>query len=141
MPDGGLTLAQKILARTSGVAAPKVGDIVEVEPDFTYSHDFAVYVIDAFERMGATRVVRPDRIAVCLDHGIPANNAQVANNHARIRAFARSQGFRHFFEGGTGIAHQVMFEKGLITPGSLAITHDSHATSGGALGALALATG
>ena len=141
MSETGLTLAQKILARTSGVAAPSPGEIVEARPDFSYSHDFAVYVIDAFERMGASRVVRPNRIAVCLDHAIPADNRRDANNHARIREFAKAHGFRHFFEGGTGIAHQVMFEQGLVTPGSLVVASDSHTPSGGALGALAIATG
>jgi homoaconitate hydratase family protein len=141
MPEVGLTLAQKVLARTSDLSAPNSGEIVEVEPDFSYSHDFATYVIDAFERMGATQVVRPERIAICLDHGIPANNRQAANNHARIREFAKTHGFRHFFEGGTGIAHQVMFEQGLCTPGSLIVASDSHTPSGGALGALAIATG
>lgn len=141
MPEIGLTFAQKVLARASGVTRPDPGRIVETVPDFSYSHDFAVYAIDAFERMGATRVVRPDRVAVCLDHIVPADNRRDANNHARIRAFARKQGLRDFFEGGTGIAHQVMFERGLVTPGSLVIASDSHTPSGGALGALALGVG
>ena len=141
MPETGLTFAQKVLARASGVTRPDPGRIVEAIPDFSYSHDFAVYAIDAFERMGATRVVRPDRVAVCLDHIVPADNRRDANNHARIRAFARTQGLRDFFEGGTGIAHQVMFERGLVTPGSLVIASDSHTPSGGALGALALGVG
>ena len=141
MPEAGLTFAQKVVARTSGVARPQPGQIVEAEPDFSYSHDFAVYAIDAFERMGARRVLRPDRVAVCLDHIIPADNIRDANNHARIREFCRAQGLREFFEGGTGISHQVMFEQGLVTPGSLVIASDSHTPSGGALGALALGVG
>ena len=96
MPETGLTFAQKVLARASGVTRPDPGRIVEAIPDFSYSHDFAVYAIDAFERMGATRVVRPDRVAVCLDHIVPADNRRDANNHARIRAFARTQGLRDF---------------------------------------------
>ena len=141
MAEAGLTFAQKVLARTSGVVRPKPGLIVEAKPDFSYSHDFAVYVIDAFERMGARRVLRPDRVAVCLDHIVPADNVRDANNHARIREFCRAQGLREFFEGGTGISHQVMFEQGLVTPGSLVIASDSHTPSGGALGALALGVG
>ena len=141
MAEAGLTFAQKVLARASGVARPEPGRIVEAEPDFSYSHDFAVYAIDAFERMGARRVLRPDRVAICLDHVIPADNIRDANNHARIREFCRAQGLGAFFEGGTGISHQVMFEQGLVTPGSLVIASDSHTPSGGALGALALGVG
>jgi len=135
------TTVEKILARASGNATVTPGQIVEVTPDFSYSHDYAVFAIDAFEQMGATKVVSPDRIAVGIDHGFPVNNARDANNHARIRAFARKHKFAEFFEGGTGIAHQVMLEKGLVTPGALVLASDSHTPSGGAVGALAIGTG
>ena len=135
------TTVEKILARASGNATVTPGQIVEVTPDFSYSHDYAVFAIDAFEQMGATKVVSPDRIAVGIDHGFPVNNARDANNHARIREFARKHKFAEFFEGGTGIAHQVMLEKGLVTPGALVLASDSHTPSGGAVGALAIGTG
>jgi homoaconitate hydratase family protein len=135
------TLAEKILARTSGNGIVVPDQIVEVQPDFSYSHDYAAFAIDAFEAMGASAVIRPERAAVCLDHAIPANSARDANNHAKIRAFVRRHGFAAFFEGGTGIAHQVMVEKGYVVPGALAVCNDSHAPSGGSVGALAVATG
>ena len=136
MPEPGLTIAQKILARTSGVAHPRPGQVVEAMPDFSYSHDFAVYAIDAFERMGATRVLRPDRVAICLDHIVPADNARDANNHARIRAFAKAQRRAHFFDGGTGIPYHV--RRGGRRPGQPRVASDSirrrAARSGLALG-------
>jgi len=135
------TTVEKILARASGNASVAPNQIVEVAPDFSYSHDYAVFAIDAFEQMGATAVVAPERIAIGLDHGFPVNNARDANNHARIRAFAKKHKFLEFFEGGTGIAHQVMMEKGLVTPGALVLASDSHTPSGGAVGALAIGTG
>jgi homoaconitate hydratase family protein len=137
----GLTLAQKVLARTSGRSRVAVGEIVEATPDFSYSHDYAAWAIDAFSKMGATRVHRPDRIAVCFDHGIPPNTSKDANSLKRVRDFVARHGFRQFYEAGTGVAHQVMVEKGWIVPGSLSIANDSHATSGGCVGALALAVG
>jgi homoaconitate hydratase family protein len=137
----GKTLAEKVLARTSGRAQIAIGEIVEVTPDFSYSHDYAAWAIDAFEKMGATHVHRLDRIAVCFDHGIPANTAKDANGLKRVRDFVRKHGFAEFYEAGTGVAHQVMVEKGWIVPGSLSVANDSHATSGGCVGALALAVG
>jgi homoaconitate hydratase family protein len=137
----GQTFAQKVLSRTSGRKELAVGQIIEATPDFSYSHDYAAWAIDAFEKMGATRVHRPDRIAVCFDHGIPANTTKDANSLKRIREFVRKHGFAQFYEAGTGVAHQVMVEKGLVVPGSLSIASDSHTTSGGAVGALALAVG
>jgi homoaconitate hydratase family protein len=137
----GKTLVQKVLARTSGEADVAMGEIVEAIPDFSYSHDYAAWAIDAFEKMGAKKVHRPDRIAVCFDHGIPPNTSKDANSLKRVREFAGSHGFARFYEAGTGVAHQVMVEKGWIVPGSLSVANDSHATSGGAVGALALAVG
>lgn len=141
MADRPQTVAEKILARASGQRTVVPDQIVEARPDFAYSHDYAVFAIDAFERMGATSLAAPRRVAICLDHAIPANSARDANNHARIREFARRHGILAFYEGGTGIAHQVMFEKGFVTPGSLVVANDSHAPSGGALGAFAIGTG
>jgi homoaconitate hydratase family protein len=137
----GKTLAQKVLERTSGRAHLEPGVIIEARPDFSYSHDYAVWAIDAFEKMGATRVQRPERIAICFDHGIPPNSAKDANSLKRVREFATAHGFAQFYEAGTGVAHQVMVEKGWIVPGSLSVCSDSHACSGGSVGALALAIG
>lgn len=137
----GKTLAQKVLERTSGRSGLEVGTIVEATPDFSYSHDYAAWAIDAFEKMGATRVHRPDRIAVCFDHGIPPNSSKDANSLKRVRDFVRKHGFAQFYEAGTGVAHQVMVEQGWVVPGSLSVCNDSHACSGGSVGALALAVG
>ena len=135
------TTAEKILARASGRGFVVPNEIIEVTPDFSYSHDYAVFAIDAFEQMGAANVVAPERNAICLDHGFPVNTARDANNHVRIREFAKKHKFLAFFEGGTGIAHQVMMEKGFVVPGALVLASDSHTPSGGALGALAIGTG
>jgi len=134
------TFVEKALARASGGRA-EPGGIVEATPDFSYSHDYAAFAIDAFEQMGAPKVARPDRVAVCLDHGVPANTARDANNHKRVRDFAQAQRLAQFLDAGRGIAHQVMMEEGWILPGALCVANDSHACSGGAVGALALATG
>lgn len=137
----GRTLAQKVIARTSGYPKVAIGEIVEVTPDFSYSHDYAAWAIDSFEKMGATRVHNVDRIAVCFDHGIPPNTSKDANSLKRVREFVRKHGFAQFYEAGTGVAHEVMVEQGWVVPGSLSTANDSHATSGGAVGALALAVG
>jgi homoaconitate hydratase family protein len=136
-----VTIAQKILARASGRKHVAPGEVVEVQPDFSYAHDYGLFAVEAFERMGATQVRRPERVAVCLDHAVPADNARDANNHARLRAFARKHGFAAFFEGGSGISHQVLMEQGYVLPGSLVVANDSHTPSGGAAGALAIGTG
>jgi len=136
----GLTIAEKVFSRKIGEAAAP-GQLVEAEPDFSFSQDFARYAIDSFRRMGGTKVWNPDRIGICLDHRAPADSAAEANDHRIIREFVREQGIRHFFDVGSGIAHQVFIERGLIRPGMLVIGSDSHSTSGGAMGAFACGVG
>jgi homoaconitase/3-isopropylmalate dehydratase large subunit len=135
------TIAEKVLARAAGVGVAAPGEIVEAQPDFCYAHDYAIFAVEAFEKMGATAARRPERLAVCLDHAVPADNARDANNHARLRQFARLQRFAAFFEGGSGISHQVMLEQGYVLPGSLIVANDSHTPSGGAASALAVGIG
>lgn len=48
------TTAEKILARASGHDFVVPNEIIEVTPDFSYSHDYAVFAIDAFEQMGGS---------------------------------------------------------------------------------------
>jgi homoaconitate hydratase family protein len=135
------TFAEKILANKTGQSRVVPGQIIEVSPDLSYSHDYAVLVIKAFNDMGATRVWDPSKIAICLDHGIPANSAKEANDHKVTRRFAEQQGIAHFYEAGVGIVHQVMVEKGLVLPGTIVVGSDSHTTSCGVMGAFATGIG
>lgn len=137
----GATFAQKILAIKAGLKEVSSGDIVEVKPDFTYSHDYTVLVLKALREMGCNKVWDPRRVGICLDHRIPANSMSEANNHKTIREFVKNQGLTIFYDIGVGVAHQVMVEKGHILPGTLVFACDSHTTSGGALGAFATGIG
>ena len=137
----GLTVAEKILARCAGVETARPGEIIVASPDFVYAHDYAAFVVDAFKKMEFKQVVRPQRIAVCFDHAIPANNARDANNMSIVRTFAREHGFAAVYEGGTGIGHQVMLEEGWAAPGHLVVGCDSHTPSLGAIGAFAVGVG
>ena len=42
-----------------------------------------------------------------------------------IQAFARDMGV-DFYPAGTGIGHQIMCERGYVTPGSMVVASDSH---------------
>lgn len=137
----GLTITEKILAQKSGKASVKPGEILKVIPDFTYSHDYAVLVIKAFNNMGASNVINKDKVGICLDHKVPADSAKEANDHLKVRKFIKEQGISNFYDVGVGIAHQVMIEEGHIKPGALVLATDSHTPMGGAVGALAIGVG
>ena len=135
------TFAEKMLAQKSGQASVSPGQIVDLVPDMTMSHDYAANVIQHFWAMGATRVWDPDRVFICLDHKVPPDNQEEANNHQRIRDFCREQGIRAYYEGGTGIGHQVIVEEGYALPGEIVVGTDSHSCSYGVTGAFATGVG
>jgi homoaconitase/3-isopropylmalate dehydratase large subunit len=41
----GQTIAQKVLARASGRSRVEPGEIVAVQPDFSYAHDYGLFAI------------------------------------------------------------------------------------------------
>jgi len=145
----GMTVAQKILARASGLASVAVGDVVEPAVDLAMSHENTALVINQFnevyEGTGLTpKVWDPSKIAVIFDHRVPAESSKTATNQKKVREFAGSQGITKFHDvrGDTGgICHQVLAEEGYDRPGYVIVGADSHTTSHGAVGALAFGVG
>ena len=137
----GYTFVEKALAHNTGLAALRAGQVVDVYPDLVLSHDNTAAIMRVFHAIGVERVKYPQRLAVTLDHAVPAPTTQHAQNHAEIRRFVVEQGVPHFFEVGRGICHQVLCEEGLIRPGHIVLGADSHSTHYGALGALGAGLG
>jgi 3-isopropylmalate/(R)-2-methylmalate dehydratase large subunit len=137
----GYTFAEKALARGTGLDAVRAGQVVDVEPDVVLSHDNTAAIARIFEQIGVERVKHPDRLAITLDHAVPAPTTRHAENHAAIRRFVAAQGVAHFYEAGRGICHQVLCEEGLIWPGRIVLGADSHTTHYGALGAFGAGIG
>jgi 3-isopropylmalate/(R)-2-methylmalate dehydratase large subunit len=135
------TFAQKALARAAGRESVAVGEVVDVRPDVVLSHDNTAAIHRIWRQFGQANVVIPERIAVTLDHAVPAPTTQHAQNHAEIRAFVAEQGIRHFFDVGRGICHQVLSEEALVLPGQLILGADSHTTHYGWLGAFGAGIG
>lgn len=135
------TISEKIFSRASGHRA-EAGEIVEAEVDYAMSHDgTSVLAIRAFTEMGSERVWNPERIVIPFDHIVPANNSTAADLQRMVRTWAKDQGIVHFFEGGTGICHQVFPEEGFALPGSLLVGADSHSCTYGAFGAFGTGVG
>jgi 3-isopropylmalate/(R)-2-methylmalate dehydratase large subunit len=89
---------------------------------------------------------RPDLAFATIDHTIgtqPGRDAQLTPAIAAIAAAVRTAAERHafrFFDIGSaeqGISHVVAPEMGLVLPGATHVCSDSHASTVGALGALA----
>jgi 3-isopropylmalate/(R)-2-methylmalate dehydratase large subunit len=145
----GMTLVQKILARASGLSFVKPGDIVEPAVDLAMSHENAALVLNQFLEIHkgtglAPKIWDPARVAIILDHRVPAESSKTATNQKRIREMVLQQGIQKFHDvrgDRGGICHQILPENGYVRPGDIVVGTDSHTTTHGALGAFAFGIG
>jgi 3-isopropylmalate/(R)-2-methylmalate dehydratase large subunit len=135
------TFAQKVLARSAGLPAVAVGQVVDARPDVVLSHDNSAAIRTIWRQFGQERVLIPERLAITLDHAVPAPTTTHAQNHAEIRRFVQEQGIRNFWEVGRGICHQVLSEESVVLPGQTILGADSHTTHFGWLGAFGAGIG
>ena len=137
----GYTFAEKALARAAGLEHAVAGQIVDARPDVALSHDNTAAIAKLFRSLGYGRVLHPERLAIFLDHAVPAPSGEHALNHKETREFVAEQGIEHFYEAGRGICHQVISEEALVAPGQLLLGADSHTTHIGWLGAFGAGIG
>lgn len=125
----GMTMAEKILSRTSGRDRVKPGDIVWANIDRTRGSGLV-----ALEKLGITKVWDPDRIMVINEHFVPALNVAMADEQVELRRLVKKYGIKNFYDVGRhGNLHGFFVEKGWARPGELVAAHDSHTTTYGAL--------
>jgi 3-isopropylmalate/(R)-2-methylmalate dehydratase large subunit len=135
------SFAQKALARAAGLERVEVGEIVDARPDVLLSHDNSAAIRAIWQRFGADRLLAPERMAITLDHAVPAPTPLHARNHAEIRRFVAEQGIESFFEVGRGICHQVLSEEAIVLPGQLVLGADSHTPHFGWMGGFGAGVG
>ena len=136
-----VTIAEKILAAKSGRTSVVPGEIVDAYPDLVMSHTATWRSVTVMEKIGATKLYDPDRLAIVLDHIAPAKTEKNALDHVTSRNFARKYGVQKFYDVDAGIAHLVLMEAGHVAPGDLIVGTDSHCTIYGSLGALGTGIG
>src|SRR5438093_10767863 len=137
----GMTIAEKILAKKSGHASVTPVPIVDACPGLVMSHAATWRSVSVMEKVGATKLYDPERIAIVLDHIAPAKTEKNAADQQKSRNFARKHGIRKFYDVDAGIAHLVLMEAGHVAPGDLVVGTDSHCTIYGSLGALGTGIG
>lgn len=135
----GRTLAQKIIARTSGRQSVEVGEVVMCEPDLFETIDLVMpHYIKTLEDEGFAGFRYPDRIVVFADHEVPSQTPQAALAKKKLRGQLDRFGITHFYsEGRHGISHQSIVEHGHVLPGMLVTGPDTHIPTLGCVGALA----
>ncbi len=137
-----MNISEKILAKASGKTTVHPGDIVDANVDVIMVHDLTgPLAIEAFKKIGVQKVWDNKKVVIILDHQIPAESVKMAELHKMLRKFAQEQAIRIYDVGEGGICHQVMPEKGYVTPGALIVGADSHTCTYGAFGAFATGIG
>jgi len=91
-----------------------------------------------FERMGVDRVRVPFAVQY-VDHNIIQLDHKNPDDHRFLQAFAARYGI-HYSRPGNGICHYLHVER-FARPGATLIGADSHTTSSGALGSIAIGAG
>ena len=139
----GMTMTQKILARAAGVESCRAGELLMCRLDLVLGNDITAPVaINEFEKMGATKVFDPAKIALIPDHFVPNKDIKSATMAKQMRDFAKAQKIVHYYEvGRVGIEHALLPEQGLVAPGEVIIGADSHTCTYGAVGAFSTGVG
>jgi hypothetical protein len=136
VPD---TLIEKVLSGASGGKPVSPGDIVVCDVDMAVLLDLQF----SDGRLGdVLKVPDPDKLAIVMDHAVPAPSIRDAEAGKKARAFAAAHGIGRLFDiGRHGIVHQVVAERGLAQPGTVLACSDSHTCAAGAFGAAARGLG
>ena len=139
----GMTMTQKILARAAGVDSCRAGELLMCKLNLVLGNDITTPVaINEFNRMGATKVFDPAKIALIPDHFVPNKDIKAATLAKQMREFARAQHIVHYYEvGRVGIEHALLPEQGIVAPGEVIIGADSHTCTYGAVGAFSTGVG
>jgi 3-isopropylmalate/(R)-2-methylmalate dehydratase large subunit len=125
----GMTVIEKIFARKTGLDSVGPGDTVVVDVDMTVLIDLQF----ATMWLQPNRIHDADKLAIVMDHAVPAPTLKDAAGGPRARKFAADFGIERFYDVGRhGICHQVIAENGLARPGEVLACTDSHTCAAGA---------
>jgi len=139
----GMTAVEKVLARASGKALVKPGDVVYPTPDFIMIHDGVVMGAKReLDDLGIDRLAAPEKVVMVTDHDVIYGSARAAERGDFNRRAARQWGVRQFFDVGRGgHGHIFPMETGMLLPGMFYFDNDRHATNAGAIGAFGFRVG
>ncbi|MBI3126980.1 MAG: 3-isopropylmalate dehydratase large subunit [Candidatus Tectomicrobia bacterium] len=139
----GMTLTEKILAGRADRDRVRPMETLSVRVDQTYADDLGGPItFQILEEHGVRRIFDPDRFFVSAMVNAPSKSIEVANTIGKMREFCERMGVERFYEGGNaGIHNCLAVEEGLVLPGELLAGGNSHACTGGGVGAFATGMG
>src|SRR5919201_3557855 len=143
-----MTLTQKILAahaRNLPRRWVQAGDVLQVSVDWTIASELAWNGMErTYSMLGRPKLHDRDRFFLAVDHTVDPVTLATDKRAQKLvqlsRDFARESGIRHFYDANQTILH-TRFYRDLVRPGDLVLGADSHTSSHGGLGALAIGLG
>ena len=147
MPSA-MTMTEKILARAAGKTSVEPGENVWVNIDVLMTHDvcgpgtFGVFKKNFGEN---AKVWDKEKLVVIPDHYIFTKDSMANRNVDVLRAFAKEQDLKYFYDVGSesykGVCHIALPEEGHTRPGEVLLGTDSHTCTAGAFGEFATGIG
>jgi 3-isopropylmalate/(R)-2-methylmalate dehydratase large subunit len=132
---------EQILARASGQASVRPGEIVVANVDRLIMHDLSAYLTaKVFEEQVGGTIRYPDRVLIVFDH----NFSPATLTNAEVLKYDRQWAARHgvqVADCGSGNIHNVVARRAGIKPGMVVVGSDSHTPVHGAVGAFATGLG
>lgn len=137
-----MTITEKIMANSGSLPEVVPGQIITAKIGLVYTMESAgKRIFDHLKSLGASEVFDREKVVVFFDHYVPATDINFANLHCEMRKFAKEFNVPLYDMGHHGLMHQMAAEEGYLVPGIIAIGTDSHALTGGALGAVVVGMG
>jgi aconitate hydratase len=133
------TLTSKILQEHLVEGELRPGEPIGLRVDQTLLQDATgTMACMQFEQLDVERVA-VERAVQYVDHNVVALDFKNPDDHRMLQALARKHGI-HFSRPGNGISHYVSLER-FAKPGGILVGADSHTTTSGALGMIAIGAG
>ena len=134
-----MNLTQKIIKAHLRDGEMVQGQEIGLTIDQTLAHDATGQMaLLQFEALGFPRV-KTKRSLIYTDHNILQVGFENADDHAFLASVAKKFGLQ-YSKTGNGICHQVNLER-FSRPGDTLLGADSHTTTGGAVGEMAIGAG
>jgi len=139
----GMTITEKILAKSAGRQKVAPGELIDAKLDIVMCHDITTPpAISMLVEKGIDKVFDREKIVVTPDHFQPAKDIKSAELHKRLDDWAKRHKIKYYYKlGRAGVCHALLPEQGHIRPGEVIVGPDSHTCTYGAFAAFSTGIG
>jgi len=144
----GMTITEKILAKSAGRKIVNPGENIWLNVDVLMTHDvcgpptIGIWKREFGEK---AKIWDKNKLVIFPDHYIFTSNPQANRNVSILREFASAYELPNYYDVGTdrykGVCHIALAEEGYNLPGTVLIGTDSHTCTSGAFGMFSTGVG